>query len=296
VRLFSRRRLAAAFTVIVVAASGHAAARERTPDALKPYWRRNIFKRIAFDQPYLFKSWLPAEVERPGFSVPVFTATTIALAGSLGGSPPGGIDARLELAIYSGSGPRAQSLAHTFTSVGNPPVVLAVIGLTYLAGHFGHDDRLAEASSLAVEAFADAGLWNVILKEAAARVRPGEPGQALFFQYGASQNQSYPSGHAMLAFSVATVYAEEYRDRRWVGGLAYGTATMISLSRVVLGRHFPADVIVGGVLGASFGRMVVARARASRGEVRTPTRFVGEIQPFYDPARRDVGIGWSRSW
>jgi len=296
VRPFRRRRLGVAFAVILVAASADVVAREREPDALKPYWRRNIFKRIALDQPYLFRTWLPAELTRPGFSVPVFTATSIALAGSLGGSPPGGIDARLELAIYSGAGPRAESLAHAFTSLGNPPVVLAVIGMTYLAGHFGRDDRLAEASSLAAEAFADAGLWNIVLKEVAARVRPGEPGQALFFQYGASQNQSYPSGHAMIAFSVAAVFAEEYRERRWVGGLAYGSATMIALSRVVLGRHFPADVIVGGVLGASFGRMVVARARAARDEEPIRTRFVDGLQPFYDPARSDVGLSWSRSW
>jgi membrane-associated phospholipid phosphatase len=282
--------------VILVAASGRAFARERTPDALKPYWRRNIFKRIVFDQPYLFRTWLPAEVVRPGFSVPLFTSTAFAVAGSLGGSGTGGIDARLELAIYSNAGPRAQSLAHAFTALGNPPVVLAVIGFSYLGGHFGHDDRLAEASSLALEAFADAGLWNVVLKEATARVRPGQPNQALFLQYGASQNQSYPSGHAMIAFSVATVYAEEYRDRRWVGGIAYGAATMISLSRVVLGRHFPADVIVGGVLGASFGRMVVARARESRGEAPVRTRLADGLQPFYDPAFKGVGIGWSRSW
>jgi membrane-associated phospholipid phosphatase len=291
-----RRRFGIVLAAFVVASSAHATARERVPDELRPYWRRNIFKRIAFDQPFLFKAWLPAELTRPGFSVPFFTATGIALAGSLGGTPAGGIDARLELAIYSGAGPRAKNLAHAFTSLGNPQVVLAVIGMTYLGGHFGHDDRLAEASSLAFEAFADAGLWNIILKEATARVRPGQPGQALFFQYGASQNQSFPSGHAMIAFSVATVFAEEYRDRRWVGGLAYGSATMIALSRVVLGRHFPADVIVGSVLGASFGRMVVARARASRGEEPVRTRFVDGLQPIYEPSRQGVGLGWSRSW
>jgi membrane-associated phospholipid phosphatase len=296
VRPFVRRRVGAAFAVFVVAASGQALARERVPDELRPYWRRNIFKRIALDQPYLFKTWLPAELARPGFSVPVFTATTIALAGSLGGSPPGGIDARLELAIYSGSGPRAKNVAHAFTSLGNPQVVLAIIGMTYLGGHFGHDDRLAEASSLAFEAFVDAGIWNIVLKEATARVRPGQPGQALFFQYGAADNQSYPSGHAMIAFSVATVYAEEYRDRRWVGALAYGSATMIALSRVVLGRHFPADVIVGGVLGASFGHMVVARSRAADDETPVRARFVDGLQPIYEPSRQGVGLGWSRSW
>lgn len=276
-------------------AAAPAWAREHVPDAQKPYWRRNIFKRIGSDQRYLFHSWLPREISRPGFSVPLFTSTAIAVAGSIGDVSPG-IDGRLEYAIYSNSSPGRTSAAHIFTGIGNPPVVLAVLGLTYLGGRLGHDDRLAEASSLAVEAFADAGLWNIILKEAAARVRPGEPNEGRFLQYGRPQNQSFPSGHAMIAFSVAAVFQEQYRDERWVGGLAYGTASMIALSRVVLGRHFPADVVAGGVLGASFGHMVVTRAREARGESTSRAAWLEGLQPFYDPARAGYGIGWSRRW
>jgi len=291
---FSRLAIAAA-AVVVATAWTSVPARQHTSDAEKPYWRRNIFRRIGSDQSYLFRSWLPVEIRRQGFSVPLFTSTAIAIVGSFG-NPSEGIDGRLEYAIYSNAGPRAQSAANAFTSLGNSPVVLAILGVTYLAGHIGHDDRLAEASSLAVESFADAGIWNVVLKAVAARVRPGEPNEAEFLQYGAAQNQSFPSGHAMIAFSVASVFAEEYRDRRWVGGLAYGTATLIALSRVVLGRHFPADVIAGGVLGSSFGHMVVTRSRQARGENVSPAQSFYGLAPFYDPIRRGYGIGWSSSW
>ena len=53
---------------------------------------------------------------------------------------------------------------------------------------------------------------------------------------------SFPSGHAMMAFSVATVFARRYHDHRWVPYVAYAVAGAIVVSRVTTGAHFPADV------------------------------------------------------
>jgi len=55
------------------------------------------------------------------------------------------------------------------------------------------------------------------------------------------------------------VFAEQYRDRKWVPWLSYGLATLVGASRLALGRHFPGDVLVGAVLGTSIGRGIAAR-------------------------------------
>jgi len=59
-------------------------------------------------------------------------------------------------------------------------------------------------------------------------------------------NSSFPSGHAANAFMVAALLAERLRRKRY--GL-YGLATLVALSRIYLGVHYPSDVLVGGCLG-----------------------------------------------
>jgi hypothetical protein len=93
----------------------------------------------------------------------------------------------------------------------------------------------------------------------------------------------------MGAFAVATVFSGVYKEHRWVPWVAYGAAGLVGASRIALGRHFPSDVIVGGILGNSFGRMVVARQEGTEGPV---ARFV----PIVDPVTRRAGLAWTYAW
>jgi membrane-associated phospholipid phosphatase len=70
---------------------------------------------------------------------------------------------------------------------------------------------------------------------------------------------SFPSGHAMMSFSVATVFARRYRQHRWVPYVAYAVATAISFSRLTSGAHFPSDVLFGAVTGFAIARFDVLR-------------------------------------
>ena len=94
----------------------------------------------------------------------------------------------------------------------------------------------------------------------------------------------------MCAFSVASVFAELYRDKTWVPWLSYGLATLIGGSRLARGRHFPSDMVVGAVLGASIGRGVVARSGRELHVAR------GTFGPAWGPRGRSVGFGWRYSW
>jgi membrane-associated phospholipid phosphatase len=72
-------------------------------------------------------------------------------------------------------------------------------------------------------------------------------------------NGSFPSGHTIAAFSIATVIARRYPHQRWVPYVAYGLAGMVGFSRLTLLSHFPSDVFVGGALGYAIGRFAVLR-------------------------------------
>jgi membrane-associated phospholipid phosphatase len=79
-------------------------------------------------------------------------------------------------------------------------------------------------------------------------------GNGLFWRNNAL-NSSFPSGHALFTWSMASVIAHEY-PRPWVKWLVYGTATAASVTRFSGREHFPSDMAVGGVIGYLIGRHI----------------------------------------
>ena len=69
---------------------------------------------------------------------------------------------------------------------------------------------------------------------------------------------SFPSGHATVSFAAATVVAA------WLPRLAipaYALAAAIAWSRVVVGVHYPLDVLAGAALGVGIGLLITALPR-----------------------------------
>ena len=73
--------------------------------------------------------------------------------------------------------------------------------------------------------------------------------------------ESFPSGHASVAFAAATSYLvlarrEHLRHRTRNALLLYGGAAAVSALRVAAGKHFPTDVVAGAALGSGIGWLV----------------------------------------
>jgi len=263
---------------------------DATGPAGRPYWRTNLFGRFFRDQKYLVTTWWPSEFRRPAFTASILAG--VALAADSAASPDGGMDLEFEQHVKDLSSGQANRSWRRVSNLGNAATGAALIGAGYLIGRFGHHDRLAEASSLSAEALLSAGFYTSVLKALSARTRPAGGGHGDFFEYrppSGQVNGSFPSGHATGAFTVAAVFTGIYSEHRWVPWVAYGTAGLVGVSRVSLGRHFPSDILVGAILGHSIGRMVVAR-QGERGEA------VARLEPFLDLSRQDVGVVWTRRW
>jgi membrane-associated phospholipid phosphatase len=71
---------------------------------------------------------------------------------------------------------------------------------------------------------------------------------------------SFPSGHSTTAFVVAAVFCAHV-ERRGLRIAALGLAAGIALSRVLLGAHWPADVIAGAAGGWLCGWLGVILSR-----------------------------------
>lgn len=64
---------------------------------------------------------------------------------------------------------------------------------------------------------------------------------------------SFPSGHAVTSFCLATVIAIRYPKMRYPIFIA---ATLVALSRPYIGVHYPSDILAGSVLGILVGYVV----------------------------------------
>jgi hypothetical protein len=260
-------------------------------DGDRPYWKRNLFKRFLTDQKYLATSWWPAEARRYEFSVPL----VVAVAGARGSPSPGhGVDFRWQRSLQSWTDGGRSDIAEGFTRLCDAETALVLLGGTYLVSRWTRNERTSRAASLSAEALMSTAVYSTMLKRLTQRTRPAFGGTGEFFvdqPEGEQQPTSFPSGHAMGAFAVAAVFSGEFRDKKWVPWVAYGTASLVALSRVGLGRHFPADVLAGAVLGRSIGRMVTYR---SNGEDKM--RPVSRLEPLFEPANGGVGLVYRRSW
>jgi len=136
----------------------------------------------------------------------------------------------------------------------------ATAGGILVTGLITHDEHALDTGIRSAEASIDSVILYAALKAVLARQRPytGQ-GEGRFFA-GNWTAGSFPSGHATLAWTLASVMTHEYPN--WpMRLLMYGVATAVSTTRVTGGVHFPADVFSGSVIGFGVGTYVAHRDR-----------------------------------
>jgi undecaprenyl-diphosphatase len=91
-----------------------------------------------------------------------------------------------------------------------------------------------------------------VLKRACVRERPFITHAAIDRAMPALDRYSFPSGHTLHAASFTLQACMHFPQLAWV---LLPLALAIAASRVVLGLHYPTDVLAGAVLGASLGAL-----------------------------------------
>jgi hypothetical protein len=140
------------------------------------------------------------------------------------------------------------------------------VGGVWIYGLKKPDEHAKETGELALETLVDTFLVYTPMQFIAGRERPEEgTGNGRFLQ-NHGFNTSFPSGHAMFGWAMATVVAHEY-PKTWVKILAYTAATSASVGRFMGREHFPSDVFVGSILGYAIATHVFhARCDPSRSD------------------------------
>lgn len=128
-------------------------------------------------------------------------------------------------------------------------------GVIWLAGLISDNPHQKETGLLTLEALTSAMPVYTAFQVIAGRERPGEgTGNGRFFQKH-SIDGSFPGGHAMFAWTMATVLAHEY-PHWWTKVLFYGGATTVTAARFIAHDHFASDSLVGTALGYFIGRHI----------------------------------------
>ncbi len=137
---------------------------------------------------------------------------------------------------------------------------LAVAVLLYGLGYVKRDAGLKECGRKGVFALIVAGVGVQLMKVAFQRPRPHFQDTPItellldpFLFDTTARFASFPSGHATTVFALAYVVARFYPSLRYS---AFGIATVVGISRVIEGAHYPSDVVAGAILGITAAWLV----------------------------------------
>jgi undecaprenyl-diphosphatase len=109
---------------------------------------------------------------------------------------------------------------------------------------------LASVEEMAIAALLGMPLYK-LLKRGTARPRPfAAAGSGLVALVPALDRHSFPSGHTLHAVAFTIILAAHFPTLVW---LLAPFAALVALSRVVLGLHYPSDVLAGAALGTLLG-------------------------------------------
>jgi undecaprenyl-diphosphatase len=90
-----------------------------------------------------------------------------------------------------------------------------------------------------------------VIKELVHRERPGRTEPEAILRDVPSAGNSFPSGHAIIAFGIATLLTPYLG--RWGRVAVWTLAGMNGVARVYLGAHNPLDIVCGGAAGVVLG-------------------------------------------
>jgi len=155
----------------------------------------------------------------------------------------------------------------------------------YFIGTRAHRNRFRETGLLCFEALIDSNLVVEAAKLVADRARPLEGDRLGHFESSPNGrwNSSFPSGHAINTWAMASIVAHQYPHPRIVPILAYGLATTVVVARVGARQHFPGDVMAGSAMGWFIGDYVFGRRHNS--EVDSKPAGARMIQRVADAAK-----------
>lgn len=176
------------------------------------------------------------------------------------------------------------------------------------------DKKGVQTSLLATQAMITSGIWAQLIKHIACRERPfsayinsryeGGHWYKPFTQFDqdfvpkkpGSSFDAFPSGHTATAFSIATVFALQYKDKPAIPIISYSAATLVGISRLTEHEHWASDVFAGALLGYLCGKQVVSNYNKTHQDALTSMQSKTKIKTELIFIQYGNQVGFSLKW
>ena len=175
-------------------------------------------------------------------------------------------------------------------------------------------EKGVQTSLLATQAMITSGVWVRLIKMLSGRERPSaayafsnlEGGnwygpfaqfdQDLALKKPGSAFDAFPSGHTATAFSIATVFALQYKDIKAVPIISYSAATLVGISRLTEHAHWASDVFAGAILGYLCGKQVVSHYNKTHQDALASLQSKSKIKTELTFIQYGNQVGFSLKW
>jgi membrane-associated phospholipid phosphatase len=158
----------------------------------------------------------------------------------------------------------SDAVARVFRNGGEPAVAFGIPGGMLAAGVISGRPALRRSGGRVLASVVVAGLSTTVVKKLTGRLRPAETNDPFLFK-PFSNHDAFPSGHATVAFALATSLSDEI-DNGWATAALYGFAAGTAWSRMNDRRHWFSDVLAGAAVGFTTARIIA----------RHPPRFLAD--------------------
>ncbi len=223
----------------------------------------NFFKNIFDDEIAIWTSPAHMKAEHLLLWVPVVATTLILIANDE--------NIYFEFQKFKDNNDWVQDLSPQITKLGDGWSSVIISGAFYLGGLAFKSDRAKKTAVLGLQVLVHTGIVVQVGKHLTGRSRPGYTdgvdhwyGPSGFFkryEEGFAKYDAFPSGHTITVWGMATVIAEQYKDKAFIPIISYTLATLTGLSRVTEKAHWLSDVFLGAVLGHTIAEFIIKRDR-----------------------------------
>lgn len=141
---------------------------------------------------------------------------------------------------------------NTINYAGDGIYVLAANSFLFL-----FSEKEKETAENLIECLAFNSVINYSLKVIIGRERPSNTDNPLSFNFFSFSDNSFPSGHTLVAFT----WAEVLNDAYGIWYIGYPVAMLVGGARIYKNSHWASDVFAGAFLGVFLTKVILAKKR-----------------------------------